>query len=77
MQGADDGEAYRITFDGSQGGPACDGVVEPPAPPVQNPPVMTPPVQNPPVTTPPVSPPVTEQPPTPPVVEEPGDPTPV
>lgn len=35
VTGADSGEAYRITFDGSQGGPACDGA--PDAPP-SNPP---------------------------------------
>jgi len=38
--GADSGEAYRITFDGTQGGPVCDGVPDnPPAnPPSGNPP---------------------------------------
>lgn len=33
VQGADDGESYRITFDGSADGPACDGIVEDPTPP--------------------------------------------
>ena len=30
VTGADSGEAYRIVFDGSDGGPVCDGVTEPP-----------------------------------------------
>jgi hypothetical protein len=79
VQGADDGESYRITFDGSQGGPACDGKIEPPpappSPPVR-PPVDTPPVQ-PPVNTPPGdsppgdSPPTMEPPPPAPPVDAP------
>jgi hypothetical protein len=43
VQGADDGESYRITFDGSQGGPVCDGQIEPPAPPTVIPPIQQPP----------------------------------
>jgi hypothetical protein len=35
--GADSGEAYRLTFDGTQGGPSCDG--QPPPPPSEPPPV--------------------------------------
>jgi hypothetical protein len=61
VQGADDGEAYRITFDGSQGGPTCDGV--PPAPPTNNPPTTNPPVEEPPVEEPPVEEPPAEVPP--------------
>jgi hypothetical protein len=56
--GADSGESYRVTFDGSAAGPVCDG--ENPPPPVVTPPVVTPPVVTPPV----VTPPVVEQPPT-------------
>jgi hypothetical protein len=37
--GADSGEAYRVSFDGSQGGPVCDGEPdEPPPPPTVPPP---------------------------------------
>lgn len=48
--GANSGEAYRITFDGTNGAPACDG--RPPVDPPANPPV-------PPPTTPPATPPGT------------------
>lgn len=43
--GADSGEAYRIVFDGSQGGPACDG--RPDDPPSNPPPRNPPPPENP------------------------------
>jgi hypothetical protein len=62
--GADSGEAYRITFDGRQGGPRCVG--KPPTPPPTNPPLdppMSPPTQ-PPMMVPPVTPPMA--PPSPP-----------
>jgi len=51
--GSDSGEAYRITFDGKQAGPSCDGVppVVPPARPPVEPPIVPPPA--PPVTEPP------------------------
>jgi hypothetical protein len=54
VQGADDGESYRITFDGSQGGPACDGKIDPPPvrPPVNTPPGDTTPPRAPPVNAP-------------------------
>jgi hypothetical protein len=39
--GADSGEAYRITFDGTQGGATCDGTQPPP--PTNPPPPMNPP----------------------------------
>jgi hypothetical protein len=65
--GADSGEAYRITFDGTQGTAACDGTQPPPVtpPPVTPPPVTPPPVTPPPVTPPPVTPP-------PPMVDTPA-----
>lgn len=47
--GEDSGEAYRIKFDGTQGGPTCDGTQPPPPanpPPPTNPP---PPPTNPPL----------------------------
>jgi hypothetical protein len=41
--GADSGESYRVTFDGQNGGLACDGENPPVAPPVVEPPVEEPP----------------------------------
>ena len=42
--GADSGEAYRITFDGKDGGPTCDGQPDmPPTTPPTNPPPGNPP----------------------------------
>ncbi len=37
VQGADDGESYRITFDGSNDSPICDGEPEDPTPPPSDP----------------------------------------
>jgi hypothetical protein len=78
--GADSGEAYRVTFDGKNGLPLCDGDNPPPPnPPVQQPPVQQPPVQNPPVQQPPVQNPPVQEPPVqePPVQQPPSDgPTP-
>lgn len=70
VQGADDGESYRITFDGSQGGPVCDGVVPPPVNPPVNPPPSddTPPGDTPPGDTPPTM----DPPPAPPVQQPPA-----
>jgi hypothetical protein len=50
---ADSGEAYRLLFNGAQGGPVCNGA----PPPITPPPVTPPPVTPPPVTPPPVTPP--------------------
>jgi hypothetical protein len=64
--GKDSGEAYRITFDGTQGTATCDGTQPPPPvtpPPVTPPPVTPPPVTPPPVTPPPVTPPPVTPPP--------------
>lgn len=47
VQGMDDGESYRIVFDGSQGGPACDGVADDP-PTSEPPPSDDPPADEPP-----------------------------
>jgi hypothetical protein len=41
--GADSGEAYRITFDGKNGGPTCDGTQPPPPVTPPPPPPVTPP----------------------------------
>jgi hypothetical protein len=59
VDGKDSGEAYRISFTGSQGLPECDGEQPPPPPvtPPTNPPPTNPPPTNPPPTNPP--PPVT------------------
>lgn len=64
--GADSGEKYRITFDGTSGGPSCDGEVTPPPAPPANPPA------NPP--TPPTNPP--QDPPDEPDAATPDDPGP-
>jgi hypothetical protein len=62
--GADSGEAYRVTFDGSRGLPACDGMTPPADPPPTDPPAMDPPPSEPPPSEPPVmDPPPAEPPP--------------
>jgi hypothetical protein len=78
VEGQDDGESYRVTFDGLEGATDCDGVPAEPPPAGdgdgdggdgdgdgEEPPVEEPPVEEPPVEEPPV-----EEPP----VEDPEDP---
>lgn len=69
LLGADSGESYRVTFDGSAGGPSCDGENPPPPPvepPVEPPPPVAPPSEPPPPSQPPVEPPPSQPPAEPP-----------
>ena len=68
VTGADSGESYRITFNGQNGQPLCEGDNPPPqdppiTPPTNNPPTNNPPVNDPPVNDPPVSDPPVNNPP--------------
>jgi hypothetical protein len=74
--GADSGEKYRVTFNGANGGPSCDGTPPPPVMPPVNPPPVPPtnPPTNPPTippTTPPTTPPMTPPPPATPIPDFP------
>jgi hypothetical protein len=88
VTGADSGESYRVTFNGQNGQPVCDGDNPPPPsnppanppgnppsdPPPSNPPGNPPPSDPPPSDPPPSEPPPSEPPPSePPVNTPPGD----
>jgi hypothetical protein len=79
VDGADSGEAYRVTFNGTNGLPQCDGDQPPPPtnppgnPPPGNPPPGNPPPGNPPPGNPPSDPPPSDPPPSdPPPPDGPG-----
>ncbi len=82
VTGADSGESYRITFNGQNGQPLCEGdnppTQDPPSnPPVNNPPVNNPPTNDPPTNNPPVNPPVNDPPVNDPPVNNPPSDNPI